>query len=818
MQIKRRLQINVAVAVLVTVVMCLVLFLSLYRVNKANNLAKIADEIITQSFELVTLRNDYMRNESARAKEQWFDKQEQIGLLLKSASEKFRNADDKIIIAELIENHNSIGKIFSIIVAIREKSVLNSGPAELSRDAEDRLLNQLNMRVYEKVIHGRQLLESSRTARNTVLKQSAAGLFGMLALVIAAVVINSWSMGRTITARINRLGNGASKIGGGDLDHRIDIKGDDEFTELAGAFNAMTARLLGSYHALKNEIEERRLAERALEKAYDELELRVQERTKELWEVKESLELRVNERTAELQAINASLRDSRLATLNMMEDALAARKQAEETGEELRNEIEARIRTEKALRESEEFYRQTLESIPGMVFTTRPDGYCDYQSQQWVDFTGVPMKEHLGDGWNRLLHPDDRPRAYAAWYAAVEGRAPYDLEYRVRRHDGEYEWFKVHGRPIRDAAGNIVRWFGTAVNIDHLLKAQQALQASEAKYRTLFTNMTSGFALHKVILDSSNIPVDYIFWEVNKAFERLTGLQGDRIVGRRVTEVLPGIENDPADWIGTYGKVAQTREEIHFAQYSEGIGKWFSVSAFSPMQGFFVTIFEDITERKLAEQKLSNSLREKEVLLHEIHHRVKNNMQVISSLVNLQADTISEPSVRACLGDVRDRVRSMALVHEKLYQSGDFACLNFSEYADSLLQYLWQAHCPVAADIRLTMALQPVNLPVESAVNCGLILNELATNALKHAFRGRAVGEVTIGIGVDTATGNICLSVKDNGAGLPAGFDWQQTPSMGLRLVNMLAEQLNGRVELGTGPGTEFRLIFPAHTGEGPVL
>ncbi len=135
-----------------------------------------------------------------------------------------------------------------------------------------------------------------------------------------------------------------------------------------------------------------------------------------------------------------------------------------------------RDRLTESLRQSESFYRQTLESVPGMTFTTRPDGYCDYQSQQWEDFTGVPMSEHLGDGWNKLLHPEDRPRAFAAWCAAVEGRAPYDLEYRVRRRDGVYEWFKVRGRPIRNAAGEIVRWFGTAVNVDGLVQAQAAIR------------------------------------------------------------------------------------------------------------------------------------------------------------------------------------------------------------------------------------------------------------------------------------------------------------------------------------------------------
>jgi PAS domain S-box-containing protein len=139
-------------------------------------------------------------------------------------------------------------------------------------------------------------------------------------------------------------------------------------------------------------------------------------------------------------------------------------------------DITERKQAEETLRESESFYRQTLESIPGMVFTTRPDGYCDYQSQQWVDYTGIPMSEHLGNGWSQLLHPDDRSRAFEAWRSAVEGLALYDLEYRVRRHDGAYEWFRVIGRPIRDASGEIVRWFGVAMNIEDLKQVEQALR------------------------------------------------------------------------------------------------------------------------------------------------------------------------------------------------------------------------------------------------------------------------------------------------------------------------------------------------------
>jgi len=146
-------------------------------------------------------------------------------------------------------------------------------------------------------------------------------------------------------------------------------------------------------------------------------------------------------------------------------------------------DISERKRAEEELRQSESFYRQMLESIPGMIFTTRPDGYCDYQSRQWVDYTGVPMSEHTGNGWNELLHPEDRSRAFAAWRAAVADKATYDLEYRVRRHDGKYEWFKVIGRPIRDAESRIVRWFGIAMNIEALKRAEEALLASREQLR-----------------------------------------------------------------------------------------------------------------------------------------------------------------------------------------------------------------------------------------------------------------------------------------------------------------------------------------------
>jgi len=217
-----------------------------------------------------------------------------------------------------------------------------------------------------------------------------------------------------------------------------------------------------------------------------------------------------------------------------------------------------------------------------------------------------------------------------------------------------------------------------------------------------------------------------------------------------------------------------------------------------------------ITERKQAEQAIKTSLAEKEVLLKEIHHRVKNNMQVISSLLALQANHLQDERMRVILDELTYRVRSMALVHEKLYQSADLAKVEFHEYARSLLDYLWRAHRTSVSEIHLALNLEQVSLPVNVAVPCGLILNELVVNALKHAFKGRAGGEVVVSL--HAAEGGMRFSVRDNGEGLPAGFDWRQTNSLGLRLVSMLAGQLHADVEVSSNGGTEFTITFGGGT------
>ena len=217
-----------------------------------------------------------------------------------------------------------------------------------------------------------------------------------------------------------------------------------------------------------------------------------------------------------------------------------------------------------------------------------------------------------------------------------------------------------------------------------------------------------------------------------------------------------------------------------------------------------------------SEEALRAMLSEKKVLLKEVHHRVKNNLQVMSSLVSLQADSLVDERLQGVLSDVRGRIMTMALMHEKLYQTDDLAKLNFGEYAASLLQYLWRAHGSAAEKVRLNMSFAPLILPTEMAVHCGLILNELASNTIKHAFpSGTESGtgcEVSVASGYDPDTGTVSLRVRDNGVGLPADLEWRQSSTLGLRLVQMLAGQMRGTVQTGPGSdlglGTEFQVIF----------
>ncbi|NET31844.1 MAG: response regulator [Cyanothece sp. SIO1E1] len=209
-----------------------------------------------------------------------------------------------------------------------------------------------------------------------------------------------------------------------------------------------------------------------------------------------------------------------------------------------------------------------------------------------------------------------------------------------------------------------------------------------------------------------------------------------------------------------------------------------------------------------SETQLRASLHEKELLLKEVHHRVKNNLQVISSLFSLQSRYVQEPKILALLAEGQNRIRAIALVHQKLYKSKDLSCIDFAEYLESFTSYLLTSYHTDPSRIQLKLNVKNVLLDLDTAILCGLLINELTSNALKHAFPAQQSGQIKIDFLVDSQ-GQLSLSIEDDGVGLPENLDIQQTNSLGLRLVRELTRQLKGQLQIGHDHGTCFRITLP---------
>ncbi|MEN6573901.1 sensor histidine kinase [Methanobacterium aggregans] len=221
---------------------------------------------------------------------------------------------------------------------------------------------------------------------------------------------------------------------------------------------------------------------------------------------------------------------------------------------------------------------------------------------------------------------------------------------------------------------------------------------------------------------------------------------------------------------------------------------------------YMVMVARDITERKESEDQIRASLDEKNVLLQEIHHRVKNNMQIISSLLSLQSRYVTDEDALEVFKESQNRVKSMAMIHEKLYMSRNFTKINFGEYIKNLTTYLFQSYVVDSESVKLVVDVEDVTFGIDTAIPCGLIINEIVTNSIKYAFPEDRVGEITIKLWAEDKT--ILLEISDDGVGVPDDFSIVETKTLGLQLVATLVKQLEGTIELMPQEGTKFRISF----------
>ena len=304
----------------------------------------------------------------------------------------------------------------------------------------------------------------------------------------------------------------------------------------------------------------------------------------------------------------------------------------------------------------------------------------------------------------------------------------------------------------------------------------------------------------------------------NQGAERIFGYSYDEVIGRSLDLLLPLKHlSAHAQHIRDFAESTTTARRMGERSEIRGRRKngvefpaEASISKVPVDDGImFTVILRDVTDRVAAEEQIRNSLREKEALLKEIHHRVKNNLQVVSSLLGLQSRTVAEEGMRRLFQESQNRIHSMALLHESLYQSNNLSRIDFPEYIRQLAAHLFHSYGVPADRIHLRTDLDRLYLNLDAAVPCGLIINELISNSLKYAFPDGRTGEVRIELH-EQPENMARLVVADNGVGLRSDVDWETARSLGLRLVRTLADQLGAKLEVQSRQGTEIQLIFSA--------
>jgi PAS domain S-box-containing protein len=389
-------------------------------------------------------------------------------------------------------------------------------------------------------------------------------------------------------------------------------------------------------------------------------------------------------------------------------------------------------------------------------------------------------------------------------------------EHPIIRADGEKRFLVVRFGVIKDEFGRTIKTYGANQDITERIIAEEKLKKSENKYYSLYSSMREGLAVHNMVYDSHGKAVDYILTDVNTAYENITGYKRADVIGKNGSELYGESELINLEICDS---VAQGGEPAQFEIYNKEFDKYFGISVTSPGKGKFALLFEDITRRKKAEEEIKTSLKQKEILLQEIHHRVKNNLQIISSLLNLQESYVEDDEAVNVLRESQNRVISMAMIHEMLYDSEDLSTINFLGYIENLIYDLLNSYRINSTNVKLHLNIDEIHLNIETAVPCGLIISELVSNSLKYAFPKQSDDELDQG-NIIQKEGNLYVSfhynnedqlelvIADDGVGLPEDFDFQKTDTLGLRLVSSLVGQLDGTIEIDLSRGTKFIIKF----------
>jgi PAS domain S-box-containing protein len=413
----------------------------------------------------------------------------------------------------------------------------------------------------------------------------------------------------------------------------------------------------------------------------------------------------------------------------------------------------------------------------------------------------------MDDFIQTYAHPDFIDKLNGAVIQGMESDDPYfqiQIEGKLKRSNGESFWVNTWFRGEKDENGVTIRLHGVNQDITERKIIEKSLIESEDKYKTLFEADPN----YTILID-----INHFIMDVNAATIDITGLSKEKLIGKHLNDLDIILDEDKAEHADKIIDLLDGNKVKPFeARLMDKNGnlRWVNVRLTSIEKdnviSYILIIASDITELKQYENEIQESLREKEILLQEIHHRVKNNMQIISSLLSIQTRYVDDEESINVLKESQNRVKSLAMIHEKLYKSKNFNKIYLLDYIESLVWDLFYSYGIEKGRIKPILDIDDIKLNIETSVPCGLIITELVSNCLKYAFPDQSEGELKVSLKIIDDFYE--LIINDNGVGIPEDIDFFNTDSLGLQLVNSLTDQIDGKIEFDRSSGTKFTIIF----------
>lgn len=469
------------------------------------------------------------------------------------------------------------------------------------------------------------------------------------------------------------------------------------------------------------------------------------------------------------------------------------------------NDITDKKRIEGTLAEHQRMLSTLLNNLPGIAYRCKNDEKwtMEFISEGCKELTGFSSFELINNNmlsYSDIIHPAYRNQIWEEVQSALFDKKQFELVYKIISRDKEEKWVWEKGEGVYDNKNNLIALEGFITDITEM-------KNKDEKLRKLSRAVEQSPA--SIVITDLKGDIEY----VNPKFTEITGYESFEVLGEN-PRILKSGENPKEIYENLWKNITSGSEwrGIFLNRKKDGSLFWES-ALISPVKNedglttHYLAVKEDITEQKIKDEKLQNSLKEKELMLREIHHRVKNNLQIISSLLKLQATYITDESSLEYFRISQDRVKSMALIHQQLYRSNDLSSIDFGDYLRHLTTHLFQAYGVNEGNISLTVEAKNIYIGIDSAIPCGLLINELISNSLKHAFPTSRKGKINIKM-ESIEENKFILIISDNGIGFPEEIDFRNTKSLGMQLVITLTDQIDGKIELIRGNGTTFKISF----------